>query len=208
MKRIFLLVMLAFLIVPTAEAKRRETPEEIEQKSRHYSGWEWGAAGRVNLLFYNLERTTILNRMPSRVYEAKADVGGSVMLNGGYFLSNNWKLGLEMGAYMQKDITMMPAYLTAHYFYGKRKNCLFNFLNAGANVLFEKGLRFGFTGAGGVGFRFQGKDSDSKIDVMLGYQTNLMRPRPVIQGEFHFNVEDMSRIRLNQSVFLGIGIAF
>lgn len=208
MKRLFLLVMLVFLMAPIAEAKRRETPEEIEQKSRHYSGWEWGAAGRVNLLFYNLDKTVIMNQRPSKVYIAKADVGGSVMLNGGYFLSNNWKLGLEMGAYMQRDITMMPAYLTAHYFYGKRKNCLFNFLNVGTNVVFEKGMRFGFTGAGGVGFRLQGKDSNSKIDIMLGYQTNLMRPRPVTEGEFHFKQEDMSRIRLNQSVFLGIGVAF
>ena len=82
MKRLFLLVMLVFLMAPIAEAKRRETPEEIEQKSRHYSGWEWGAAGRVNLLFYNLDKTVIMNQRPSKVYIAKADVGGSVMLNG------------------------------------------------------------------------------------------------------------------------------
>lgn len=112
------------------------------------------------------------------------------MLNGGYFLSNNWKLGLEMGAYMQRDITMMPAYLTAHYFYGKRKNCLFNFVNVGTNMLFnsvsksdatnvayvgdKKFVRFGATGAGGIGVRLQSPNSSDKVDIMIGYQALLL----------------------------------
>ena len=54
MRRFTLLALLVLMIAPQAEAKRRESPEEIERKTRHYAGWEFGAAARFDVLFYEL----------------------------------------------------------------------------------------------------------------------------------------------------------
>ena len=208
MKKTLLLVLMALLTITAAEAKRRETPEEIERKTRHYSGWEWGASGRANLVFYELDYMRVHNESPVSAYKSHAKFGGNIMLNGGYLINNHWKVGLEIGAQIQYDHTVMPIYATAHYFYGKRKNCVFNFLNLGTNVLFNKGLRFGATGAGGVGFRIQTPESHCKYDIMIGYQALMMNPRPVIKEPFHYSPKDINRKRLDQCVFLGIGVSF
>ena len=208
MKRFVLLVLAVLMIVPAVEAKRRETPEEIERKTRHYSGWEWGAAGRVGLVFYELDYMRILNDKPEEAYKSQAKMGGNVMLTGGYLINNHWRVGLEAGAQIQYNYTTVPIAATAHYFYGKRKHCLFNFLSLGTNVLFEKGLRFGATGSGGVGVRLQGADSDIKYDIMLGYNAYMMNPRPVVKEPYGYKPKDVNRKVLNQTVFIGFGVNF
>ena len=102
----------------------------------------------------------------------------------------------------------MPVYATAHYFYGTRKNCLFNFLNIGTNVLFDEGMRFGGIYAGGIGFRFQGMDSYNKIDLMLGYQLLQTSPRPTIKEPYAFDAKDVKLRGTNQSVFIGVSYSF
>ena len=130
-----------------------------------------------------------------------------MMLNGGYFITNNWKVGLEIGAQMQYNYTMMPLAVTAQYFYGKRKNCLFNFVNLGTNVLFQKGMRFGALGEAGVGVRLQSPQSKLKYNIIIGYQALMLNPRPK-SGQFGFSKGDVNYKRVNQSVYLGVGIAF
>ena len=208
MKKTLLLVLFALVALSTAEAKRRETPEEIERKTRHYSGWEWGATGRAQLLFYELDYMRVGSERPVRAYNAHAKFGGAVLLNGGYFINNHWKVGMELGAQIQYDYTSVPIYATAHYFYGTRKNCFFNFVNLGTNAVFTKGVRFGATGAGGLGVRFQAPDKDYKIDLTLGYQALMMNPRPVIKEPYGYSPKDVNRKRLDQSVFIGLGVAF
>ena len=223
MKRLFILALLILLAIPTAEAKRRETPEEIERKTRHNEGWEWGAVGRFSLIFYEMDHMSILGEKQT-VYKSQARLGGNLMLNGGYHINNHWKIGMEAGIQMQYNYkAIIPVYLTAHYFYGKRKNCLFNFINLGTNMLFnkvnadamsdvsainEKFVHFGATGAGGIGFRFQSPDRKDKIDITLGYQVLMLAPSPVIKGSFGYNTKDVKRLELNQQVFIGIGITF
>ena len=208
MKKILFVVLFALLAIPSAEAKRRETAEEIEMKTRHYKGWEWGASARAHLIFYELDYMRV-NRQPAvSAYKAHAKFGGSVLLNGGYFINNHWKVGMELGAQMQYDYTSVPIYATAHYYYGTRKTCLFNFLNLGTNAVFTKGVRFGATGAGGLGVRIQSPDSDLKYDITLGYQALMMNPRPVIKEPYGFDAKDVNRKRLDQSVFIGIGVTF
>ena len=209
MKRLVLLLLAAMMILPdAAEAKRRETDEEIKQKTRHYKGWEWGASARGYLSFYELTRSKIVGEDAVKAYKTQAKFGGSAMLNVGYFIDNHWKVGAEIGAQIQYNHTVMPLYASVHYYYGKRKNCLFNFVNAGTNILFNKGLRFGATCAGGVGFRIQPPTSKYKIDIMLGYQALMMNPRPTIIPGYAFDKKDVNLKELNQSVFIGIGIAF
>ena len=208
MNKTLLLVLFALVALSSAEAKRRETPEEIERKTRHYSGWEWGATGRAQLLFYELDYMRVGSERPVSAYNAHAKFGGAVLLNGGYFINNHWKVGMELGAQIQYDYTTMPIYATAHYFYGTRKNCFFNFVNLGTNVLFDKGLRFGDTGAGGVGFRIQTPESHCKYDIMLGYQALMMNPRPVVKEPFNYSPKDINRKRLDQCVFIGFGVSF
>lgn len=208
MKRLFILLLLLLTVATSAEARRRETPEEIELRTRHYSGWEFGAAGRFGLYFYELDYMRVFNQSPVTAYQSHARLGGNVMLNAGYFLNNHWKLGVEAGAQIQYNYTVVPIYATAHYYYGTRKNCFFNFANLGTNVLFDKGLRFGATGAVGVGVRLQSPESPRKFDIMLGYQSLMLTPRPVVNGSFTFERGDMQRLELNQSVFIGLGITF
>lgn len=208
MKRLMLLVLLALMTIPTAEAKRRETPEEIERKTRHYSGWEWGATGRLGLVFYELDYMRIVGEKPMRAYKSQAKMGGNVMLTGGYLINNHWRVGFEAGAQIQYNYTTVPIAVTAHYFYGKRKNCLFNFVNIGTNVLFDKGLRFGTTFSGGIGYRLQAPDGDMKYDITLGYNALMMNPRPVIKEPFGYAPNDVNRKAFNQMVFVGFGINF
>ena len=208
MKRAILLLLALIMILPSAEAKRRESEEEIARKTRHYEGWEWGASGRLNLLFYEMDYMHIKGQKSVSSYEAHAKFGGGVLVNGGYLINNHWKVGAEVGVQIQYDYTTIPLYVTAHYYYGKRKNCFFNFLNLGTNALFDKGIRFGATGAGGVGLRLQSPDKDYKIDLTLGYQVLMINPRPELTGDFSFDKRDVSRKRLDQSVFIGIGISF
>lgn len=208
MKKTLLLVLLALVAITSAEAKRRETPEEIERKTRHYSGWEWGATGRFNLLFYELDYMRVANESPVSAYKAHAKCGGSVLLNGGYFINNHWKVGMELGAQIQYDYTSVPIYATAHYYYGTRKTCFFNFVNVGTNAIFTKGMRFGATGAGGLGVRIQAPDKDYKVDITLGYEALMMNPRPVIKEPYGYSPKDVNRKRLDQCVFLGLGVTF
>lgn len=208
MKKTLLLVLLALLSIPQAEAKRRETPEEIELKTRHYAGWEWGAAGRFDLIFCELDYMRVATEDAVTAYKSHAKFGGNIMLNGGYLLNNHWKLGMELGAQIQYDHTVVPIYATAHYFYGTRKNCLFNFVNLGTNVLFDKGMRFGGTAAGGVGVRIQTPNSECKYDITVGYQALLMHPRPVIEEPFNYKPSDVRRKRFDQGVFIGFGVTF
>lgn len=214
MKKILLLLVAFTLIAPMAEAKRRETPEEIERKTRHYSGWEWGAQGRFSLIFYNLDYTKVYDEAPVKDYFAgvkssddKAMLGGNIMLNGGYFINNHWKIGLEAGAQIQYNHTFVPISVTGHYFYGTRKNCLFNFVSVGTNLLFDKGVRFGANGTGGVGVRIQSPDSKLKYDIMLGYQAVMLNPKPH-GGDFSFNSKDVKYHRVNQGVYIGLGLTF
>lgn len=209
MKRFLLLIVAATMILPSnAEAKRRETPEEIEQKTRHYAGWEWGVSARANFIFYELERSKIVGEDAVRAYKTQSKFGGSAMVNVGYFLNNHWKIGAELGAQIQYNHTVVPLYASAHYYYGKRKNCLFNFVNLGTNILFNKGLRFGSTCAGGVGYRIQSPTARHKFDIMLGYQALLTNPRPKIEGSFSFDKRDVNLKEFNQSIFIGLGISF
>ncbi|MBQ3172915.1 MAG: hypothetical protein IJB56_01255 [Alistipes sp.] len=208
MKRLMLLVLLALMTIPAAEAKRRETPEEIERKTRHYSGWEWGATGRLGLVFYELDYMRIVGEKPMRAYKSQAKMGGNVMLTGGYLINNHWRVGFEAGAQIQYNYTTVPIAVTAHYFYGKRKNCLFNFVNMGTNVLFDKGLRFGTTFSGGIGYRLQAPGGDMKYDITLGYNALMMNPRPVIKEPFGYALKDVNRKAFNQMVFVGFGINF
>ena len=96
-----MLLIVALMIIPTAEAKRRETPDEIARKTREYKGWEWGAEARFDLVFYDMIYSKVYNDAAKKSYAAQAKFGGNVMLNGGYFITNNWKVGLEIGAQMQ-----------------------------------------------------------------------------------------------------------
>lgn len=215
MKRLLLLLVALVMIVPMAEAKRRETPEEIERKTRHYSGWEWGAQGRFALTFYELNYQKVYNEAPVKSYFAgvkhldsgKAMLGGNVMINGGYFIDNNWKVGLEIGGQFQYNHIVVPISAKVHYFYGKRKNCLFNFLGVGTNMLFDKGARFGVNGEGGVGYRMQSPNSKLKYEIVLGYQAIMFNPRPY-GGGYQFRPGDVKFKRLNQSVFIGLGVYF
>lgn len=208
MKKYILALLAILLIEPVAEAKRRESEEEIARKTRHYKGWELGLAARANLIFYEMDYMRISGQKGVQAFKSQAKFGGNVMLNAGYLFNNHWRLGVEAGAQIQYNYTSVPVYATLHYFYGKRKNCLFNFINAGTNILFDHGLRFGATGAGGVGYRLQSPDGDMKYDITLGYQVLMLNPRPVIEGEFSFDRSDVNRKALNQCVFLGFGITF
>lgn len=208
MKRFILLLLAMAMIAPSAEAKRRETPEEIERKTRHYSGWEWGAHGRFNLVFYDMNYTKIKGETGVQDYRAHAKFGGNVMVGGGYFFDNHWRLGVEMGAQIQYDHTVVPIVATLRYYYGTRKTCLFNFVDLGTNVLFNKGARFGATGAGGLGVRIQSPDNSNKFEITLGYQALMMSPRPKLNGQFSYKPSDVTRIKLDQSVFIGVGIYF
>lgn len=224
MKRLLLIALLFILAIPVAEAKRRETEEEIARKTRNYEGWEWGASARASLIFYEMDYMKIKGQPSQMAYKSQAKFGGDVLLNAGYFLNNHWKLGAELGVQMQYNYkAIIPVYFTAHYFYGTRKNCLFNFVNLGTNMLFNgvkksdmdvaylddnKSVRFGVTGAGGIGVRLQGKNSSDKYDIMIGYQALMLSPRPVIKGSFGYKPQDVKRLELNQQVFIGLGITF
>ncbi len=214
MKRLLLLLLAFAIIVPVAEAKKRETQEEVERKTRNYSGWEWGAQGRFGLIYYQLDYTKVYNETPVKEYFAgvksaddKAMLGGNIMLNGGYFINNHWKIGLEAGAQIQYNHTFVPVSVTGHYFYGTRKNCLFNFVSLGTNMLFNKGVHFGANGAGGVGVRIQSPDSSLKYDIMLGYQAVMLNPKKQ-GGDYSFNSKDVRYHQVNQGVYIGLGISF
>lgn len=209
MKRLIIFVLLTLMFIPVAEAKRRETPEEIERKTRHYKGWEFGAAARFDCLFYELNYSRIAGEEASRYFQTQAKFGGNIMFNAGYFINNHWKIGVELGAQIQYDKTVVvPVYATAHYYYGKRKNCLFNFVNLGTNLLFDHGPRFGSTCAGGIGYRIQKPDSPRAWDIMVGYQALLLNPRPELVGDYTINQGDVNRKMFNQGVFVGIGLTF
>lgn len=208
MRKLILLLLAMAMVIPAAEAKKRETPDEIERKTRSYAGWEWGVNGRFNLVFFDMNYTKIIGETGVKDYRAHAKFGGSITANGGYFFNNHWRLGAEVGVQMQYDYTTIPLVATLHYYYGKRKTCLFNFLNLGTNMLINKGVRFGATGAGGVGVRIQTPDSRNKYEITLGYQALMMNPRPDMSGSFEYLPKDVKRIKLDQSVFIGVGFFF
>ena len=208
MKRLVIFLFIVLFAMPTAEAKRRETAEERERKTRNYEGWEQSVSGRFALIFYDAKYMQITGEPAQRTYSSKAHIGGSFTYGGGYLINNHWRVGAEIGIQPQFNYTVMPVYATAHYFYGTRKNCLFNFVNIGTNVLFNEGMRFGGIYAGGIGFRFQGMDSYNKIDLMLGYQLLQTSPRPTIKEPYAFDAKDVKLRGTNQSVFIGVSYSF
>ena len=208
MKRFTILFLLVLMTIPVAEAKRRETDEEIARKTRHYEGWEFGAAARFDMLFYEMDYMRIRGQKGVSAYQTQTKFGGNAMVNAGYFLNNHWKIGAELGAQIQYNDIVVPVYLTAHYYYGKRKNCLFNFVNLGTNVIFNHGPRFGATGAAGVGVRLQKPEGDHAFDIMVGYQAIMLNTRPAMKGDFSYDIGDINRKTLNQGVFIGLGMTF
>jgi hypothetical protein len=208
MKKLILLLLAMVVMIPAAEAKRRETPEEIERKTRNYQGWEWGVNGRFNLVFFDMNYTKLINEVGVKDYRAWAKFGGSATVNAGYFFNNHWRLGGEIGAQMQYDYTTIPVVATLHYYYGQRKTCFFNYLNLGTNLVIDGGLRPGATGAAGLGIRIQSPESETKYEITIGYQTLMMRPRPDDSGQFGYMPKDVTRIKLDQSVFIGFGVFF
>lgn len=208
MKRLVIFLLLTLLAIPTAEAKRRETAEVRERKTRKYEGWEHSFSGRFALILYDATYMKIADEPSQRSYSSKAHIGGSFTYGAGYLINNHWRVGAEIGIQPQFNYIPMPVYATAHYFYGKRKNCLFNFVNVGTNVIFDGGMRFGGLYAGGVGFRFQGMNNRSKIDLVLGYQLLQTSPRPVIKEPYAFDAKDVTLRGTNQSIFLGVSYSF
>jgi hypothetical protein len=56
--------------------------------------------------------------------------------------------------------------------------------------------------------RIQSPDSNRKYDITLGYQALMMNPRPVIKEPYGYSPKDVNRKRLDQSVFIGLGVTF
>ena len=210
MKKSVTLMLLLACIVTAAEAKRRETPEEAAKRIRNYSGWEFGATGRVAFIFYELQHMKVADEAAvnaSRIPK-KQLMGGQIALNAGYFLNNRWKLGVAGGVELQYNGPLVPIYATVHHYYGKRKNCLFNYLNLGTNILFDHGMRMGGMAGIGGGYRMPVKDSKMNVDLTIGYQATLLRPRPVVNGNFSFERRDIKLQEINQMVYIGIGVSF
>ena len=62
-------------------------------------------------------------------------------------------------------------------------------------------------GAGGVGVRIQSPESKFKYDIILGYQALMLNPRPQ-GGQYQYNGQDVNFKKVNQSVFIGLGLSF
>lgn len=210
MKKLVTLLLLLACIATAAEAKRRETPEEAAKRIRSYSGWEFGASGRVNFIFYELQHMKVADDPAVNAHRIpkKQLMGGDILLNAGYFLNNHWKIGIEGGVQLQYNGPLVPLYATVHHYYGKRKNCLFNYLNIGTNLLFDHGVRMGGMAGIGGGYRIPVKDSKMNVDLTIGYQASLVRPRPVVNGSYAFDFSEIKLQEINQMVYIGIGVSF
>ncbi len=210
MKKLVTLLLLLACIATAAEAKRRETPEEAAKRIRNYSGWEFGASGRVNFIFYELQHMKVADEAAVNAHRIpkKQLMGGDILFNAGYFLNNHWKMGIETGVQLQYNGPLVPIYATVHHYYGKRKNCLFNFFNIGTNMLFDHGVRMGGMAGIGGGYRIPVKESKMNVDLMIGYQATLLRPRPTVNGGYAFDRKDIKLQEVNQMVYVGIGVSF
>ena len=60
---------------------------------------------------------------------------------------------------------------------------------------------------GGVGVRIQSPESKFKYDIILGYQALMLNPRPQ-GGQYQYNGQDVNFKKVNQSVFIGLGLSF
>lgn len=210
MKKFVTLILLLACAVSAADAKRRETPEEAAKRIRDYSGWELGAGGRINFIFYELQHMKVADESAVNAHRIpkKQLIGGDLLFNAGYFLDNHWKIGVETGVQLQYNGPLVPICATAHYYYGKRKSCLFNYVDLGTNILFEHGMRMGGMAGVGGGYRVHVKDSNMNVDFTIGYQALLLRPRPVVYGDFAFDRSEIKYQEINQMVYVGIGVSF
>ena len=120
------------------------------------------------------------------------------------------RLSLGLGAAYERDwtkaggaIDMVPLYLHANYFYGKRRGGLFNYARLGALISADDAAKTGFTGGAGVGYRLMLRGRFG-MDFKAGYDYSGARVNTALFDHQGFQGRGWSR----HSLSLGVGLVF
>lgn len=129
-------------------------------------------------------------------------------LEAGYMLTPHLSVGL--GLSYERDwlktggaVDLIPAYLQAHYFYGKRGGGWFNYARLGGLLSADSGIRSGFTGGAGVGYRLK-LHRRFGVDLKAGYEYSGARVNTAFFEQAGFRGGSWSRHALS----LGVGLVF
>lgn len=126
----------------------------------------------------------------------------------GYMLTPHLSLGL--GVSYERDwlktggaVDLVPVYLQAHYFYGKRRDGFFNYARLGGLLSVDSDARSGFTGGAGVGYRLM-LHRRFGVDFKVGYDYSGARVNTASFEHQGFRGSSWSR----HSLSLGVGLVF
>lgn len=140
--------------------------------------------------------------------ELNNDTGHNFALEAGYMLTPRLSLGLGAGyerfwTGTGQAVDLLPVYVHANYFYGKRRGGLFNYARIGTLISADEVAKTGFTGGLGVGYRLMFYRRMG-VDFKLGYDYSSARINRSYWEYPGFVGSDWSR----HSLSLGIGLVF
>lgn len=129
-------------------------------------------------------------------------------LEAGYMLTPRLSLGVGVGyerfwTRTGSAIDMVPLYLHANYFYGKRRGGFFNYARLGGLLSADHDARTGFTGGAGVGYRLM-LYRRFGVDFKVGYDYSHTSVNKRYWAYQSFDGVGWSR----HSLSLGVGLVF
>lgn len=140
--------------------------------------------------------------------ELAKDTGHNFALEAGYMLTPRLSLGIGAGyerfhTGTGQAVDLLPVYLHANYFYGKRRGGLFNYARVGTLIAADDNVKTGFTGGLGVGYRLMLRHRFG-VDFKLGYDYSGARINRSVWEHQGFTASEWSR----HSLSLGVGLVF
>lgn len=206
MRKLLLLLVMVTLGVATADAQKYYIPKfkktkevrdyEMDVKRKVYL--TLGGSFNMGLGFQNHIK------YKDHGYDVKYDEnmqfdGASVLLGGGFRVTENFHAGIETGVLIQAAINALPLYASLKYYYGpstrQKRTRFFNYLNGGPQFYFnDKSKSTGYMVGAGGGMRLLLMKS-VRTDFYVGYQLNVRGVKPNMNGSEQVNP---SSIKFNQ----------
>lgn len=207
MKKIFFLAVA--LVAATAAAAQAEPPKTPHSVSTRGFAAESRFIDRMWFSVVYTPKRVLTESLSEGVEREQAKTTAhNYALEAGYMLTPRLSLGVGVGyerfwTRTGSSIDMVPLYLHADYFYGKRRGGLFNYARLGGLLSADHDARTGFTGGAGVGYRLM-LYRRFGVDFKVGYDYSHASVNKRYWAYQSFDGVGWSR----HSLSLGVGLVF
>lgn len=217
MKKLLLLLVMVSMGVATASAQKYYVPKfkktkevrdyEMEPKRKVYL--TLGGSFNMGLGFQN--HIKYKDHGYDVAYDENMQFDGvSVLLGGGFRVTENFHAGIESGVLIQAGTNAVPLYASLKYYYGpalrQKRTRFFNYLDGGPQFYFtDKSKPVGYMVGAGGGMRLLVKKS-VRTDFFVGYQLNVRGVQPHLNGDHTVNPQGVTFNQYAHVIQIGLAI--